>query len=238
MMLLRRPKTAHVPFSPAIFYALAFVSVGAADAAPATDLVCTECVQASDLATNSVTGSKIKNGSVSAADLNAALRTQLSRLESRLAALEGGSYSKATFKGTYQCIEQSTENGGNNTPGKSFAYINHTSKVTVVKANGAGSVQFKGSATDTGRSWWVDWNKSGQFNFLGTQEDVETWKDDGTVNYSVSAQGYVKFLGDAAATSEGWISLNGDVMTIRYMEKNDDTNDYLQSLGVCVRTAR
>ena len=71
-----------------------------------------------DLAPNSVDSSKIVNGSIAQADLNAALLARLTKMEADIAALKGGPYSNATFKGTYRCLTLDGEVEGNGVYGQ------------------------------------------------------------------------------------------------------------------------
>ena len=189
-----------------------------------------------DLASNSVDSTKIKNGSIAEADLNAALLARLADLESRLAAVEGGPYSIATFKATYRC---KSLNGGIDAT-TSFAAAEFLQNTSLVVADGNGSMTSSYAEHAIRRGWSVAGNT------LATNQ--ANWSEEGGPNtgtYNVSADGELTAVGvpvapGAGEYGTGLLASNGDVVVFHW--GNDEVNDGLsqsdREFGVCVRTSR
>jgi hypothetical protein len=199
-----------------------------------------------DLASNSVDSTKIKNGSIAEADLNATLLARLAKMEADIAALKGGPYSNATFKGTYRCQALGVSELGKAEPDASYAGVNFDSGTVLITADGAGSATYDGTWTAFERGWYVafhttptDW-----YNYLGGWENVTLDQPDEpqTFAYSVSADGSV----DTGSQDDAFvISLNGDVLIGKWLSPTYPQGDeslprhgYAAGQHICVRTVR
>jgi hypothetical protein len=181
-----------------------------------------------DLASNSVNSTKIKNGSIAEADLDAALLARLAKMEADIAALKGGPYSNATFKGTYRC--QTIEVVADVSAAEGWANIELASGDDSAISDGAGSVTFEGPWTTTGTGWNVVAKPTGGYK-LGVWVDAP-WDEDRADSgaYSVSADGRIDF---GAANVDAWLSYNGDTVIIR--TKPVTAGDGVTQ-NICVRT--
>jgi len=202
-------------------------------AAPATDVVCNGCVGNTDLAANSVDGTKIKDGSVAAADLAPALLSRITALETKVAALRGGAYSNATLKGTYKCVELYT--GTSWSAQKDNMGVSYGTTVNSFIANGLGTASFTAVHDEAEQNVY----HSGSTNTLTTSVKHAPESESGSITYTVSSNGSFTFpTGATGETVSGWLSPNGDSVIFNYVDNNSADSDYFRGLTTCVRTVR
>ena len=220
-------------------------TVGTADLAASsvdTTKIKDGTVGTADLANNSVTSAKILNGSIDTADLNAALLARLTRMEARLAALEGAPYSNATFKGTYRCLSVQDWVAGNAVYGQTYANVGLGTVAQQMTADGLGSLTYTDTRRWTGWTWRVGYNATAKAYYLATESEADTSNNPGeTKGYSVAADGKLTFSPppEGSIIHDGWIGLSGDVVILRWVEDWGAGNANTQyELSTCVRTAR
>jgi hypothetical protein len=156
------------------------------------------------------------------------LLARLAEMEADIAALKGGPYSNATFKGTYRCQVIEIDAHGSDAQGYAGVELGSAGADSAV-ADGAGSVTLDGIWTTWGLTWWVSGTK------LGVGTDGPWDEDDGPAvySYTVSADGGIDLAGVPGL--DAWISRNGDTVVILTRGINED-GDYNVAQNICVRT--